>query len=893
MKKTFTLILTALFLLAGAANAQNYRKWDFTSWSATTIANLQADAAASSTAGWSDIEKAADAGEGKVAPEATANNCFWSTSTATIDSNGTLIANGATIAETEGLYFGSSYAGNRSLAIAVNYPSTSLGTYDGPQYLWLGGGNKSAGSRLLCFTIPKVKIGQKMTFVVESHKPTDKRGISLFVNDVNNEANKIGESFTPTTKETYTWENWTLPEGITDEDGNGLVDILVYNTNGCHIYSIEIGDNTQKSKIAYLYQGAADATQAVAEGIANYEVEAIDIAATKKTATELQDYDAVIIAANVNDAAYAAELKNALGWTPIVNTSAALYDLWGLGTAVKSTENIIFAKQKGHSIFVGAAQEDPDSGINYVEFEGDVYGIQNFGDYFAKDDTLGIDVSETMVTAHIHNAGHNAYIYIPAGNAQLTANAIKAATNSKSKVSAAPKPVITLEYKDQNTNVTITSTVPAAEIFYTTDGSTPTEASTKYTGTFNLTAETTVKAVAKGDGYTLSDVAEKVVDLKSQVAAPAISTEQADGQTIVTITGEGDIWYNYSNSTDTVKSTKYTAPLTLKIPRTLYAFATAEGKVNSEAASVEVTINNFQPRIDVQAHMDANKDQYYDKGTVKSSAVYYFDWVNDKGAYSYYNTEEGVTTTTEEDELGDEKTVVTYSVLNPEQTVDFENGWAIRSRGQLVIWENQKTGENYGNKNGYNFETVDDNNPYFPATQSYITLADKNTTPSDATFPYNAYIVTTSKFAGPFDVVANIGSAIKPENECRHEVVFQVSADGNTWDSNWQVLGDTIKFADHQRLTSNVTRSYEGTDEVYVRVYLANLNSKVAFYDIYIANAGEKSQELSTGIVEQKVLPAARQAAIYSLDGTRQNGMRRGLNIVVNSDGTVKKILVK
>ena len=896
MKKTFTLILTALFLLSGAANAQNYRKWDFTSWSATKIANLQADAAASSTAGWSDIEKAADAGEGKVAPEATANNCFWSTSTATIDSNGTLIANGATIAETEGLYFGSSYAGNRSLAIAVNYPSTSLGTYDGPQYLWLGGGNKSAGSRLLCFTIPKVKIGQKMTFVVESHKPTDKRGISLFVNDVNNEANKIGESFTPTTKETYTWENWTLPEGITDEDGDGLVDILVYNTHGCHIYSIEIGDDTQKSKIAYLYQGAADATQAVAEGIANYEVEAIDIAATKKTATELQDYDAVIIAANVNDAAYAAELKNALGWTPIVNTSAALYDLWGLGTAVKSTENIIFAKQKGHSIFVGATQEDPDSGINYVEFEGDVYGIQNFGDYFAKDDTLGIDVSETMVTAHIHNAGHNAYIYIPAGNAQLITNAIKVATNSKSKVSAAPKPVITLAYKDQNTDVTITSTVPAAEIFYTTDGSTPTEASTKYTGTFNLTAETTVKAVAKGDGYTLSDVAEKVVDLKSQVAAPAISTEQADGQTIVTITGEGDLWYNYSNSTDTVKSTKYTAPLTLKIPRTLYAFATAEGKVNSEAASAEVAINNFQPRIDVLAHMDANSAEYNGGST---STAYYFSWGKNKSGengYNYYNPDVYTETPGGTDPVtGDELPATkVYTELNPEEAKDFENGWMLRSRGQVVDWENLTTGENYGDVTGYNYATVDDKNPYFPTTKQLINFADKNTIPADATFPYNAYIVTTAKYAGPFDVVVNVASITKHnDGDKQHQVVIQTSIDGNVWESNWQTLGDTIDIKNKFRLTQNITRSYEGTDEVYVRAYLCGSNSKVGFYDIYIANAGEKSQELSTGIVEQKVLPAARQAAIYSLDGTRQNGMRRGLNIVVNSDGTVKKILVK
>ena len=886
MKKTFTLIMTALFLLAGVANAQNYRKWDFTQWSATTIANLQADAAASSTAGWSDIEKAADAGEGKVAPEATAGKCYWEASMQGTAGGATLKANGEIIPELEGLLFVHTSTA-RNLALAVNYPSTSLGEYHGGSYLWLGGSKKNY------FIIPNVKPGQPIKMGVESHKPAEARGVELYVyaNGAKTDI-KLEGSAIPTI---YEDQEWTAPaagtEGANDE---GNYDILVYNTNGCHIYYIEVGTADQKSKIAYLYQGAADATQAVAEGIANYEVEAIDIATTKKTATELQDYDAVIIAANVNDAAYAAELKNALGWTPIVNTSYGLYELWGLGTATKSGESIIFAKQKGHSIFVGAVQEDPDSGVNYVEFDGDVYGIQNFGDYFAKDDTLGVDVEQTLVTAHIHNASHNAYIYIPAGNELLAANAIKAATNSKAKVTAAPKPVITLEYKDQNTNVSISSTVPAAEIFYTTDGTEPTESSTKYSGTFNVTSELTVKAVAKGDGYTLSEVAEKVVDLKSQAAAPAISLEQADGQTTVTITGDGDIWYNYSNSTDTVKSTKYTAPFVVKIPRTLYAFVAAEGKVNSEAASAAIGINNFQPRIDVLAHMDANSAEYNGGST---STAYYFSWGKYKSGengYPYYNVNGEVTEETVVDpETGDENTVTTYKELNPEEQKDFENGWAIRSRGQLTIWENQNTGTSYGNTTGYNFATVNDENPYFPATKGYINLADKNTLPADATFPYNAYIITTGKYPGPFDIVINAASITK-EVGSTHNIVLQVSTDGNVWESNWQTVGDTIVIKDTPRLTQNITRSYEGTDEVYVRAYLCANNSKVGFYDIYIANAGEKSAELLTGIREQKVTSAAKQTVgIYSLSGVRRNGMKRGLNIVVDANGNAKKVMMK
>ena len=46
-----------------------------------------------------------------------------------IAEGGELTANGEVIEELKGLQFGATFAGNRSLAIAVNYPTTSLGTY--------------------------------------------------------------------------------------------------------------------------------------------------------------------------------------------------------------------------------------------------------------------------------------------------------------------------------------------------------------------------------------------------------------------------------------------------------------------------------------------------------------------------------------------------------------------------------------------------------------------------------------------------------------------------------------------------------------------------------------------------------------------------------------------
>ena len=59
------------------------------------------------------------------------------------------------------------------------------------------------------------------------------------------------------------------------------------------------------------------------------------------------------------------------------------------------------------------------------------------------------------------------------------------------------------------TSVTMTTATEGADIYYTTDGSTPTSASTKYTSAVSLSATTTVKAIAIKDGYVASEVVSK------------------------------------------------------------------------------------------------------------------------------------------------------------------------------------------------------------------------------------------------------------------------------------------------------------------------------------------------------------------------------------------------
>ena len=210
--------------------------WDFTKWSEETVANLKAEAAkvevedmgdgktnlvSDNGALWSDHEKATQTDPKKynTTYAASKDNCFWY-----IGGEAKPTANGVAIAEFAGLEFNTTYGAARSLAIAVNYQATSLGTYHGPAYLWFGGSGKEI------LTIKNVKAGTAIKMGVETHKINDARGIQLLVGT---------EQFAELKPTAYEEQEWTVP----GEEGT-VVDVIVKNTNGCHIYFIdaEIGD---------------------------------------------------------------------------------------------------------------------------------------------------------------------------------------------------------------------------------------------------------------------------------------------------------------------------------------------------------------------------------------------------------------------------------------------------------------------------------------------------------------------------------------------------------------------------------------------------------------------------------------------------------------------------
>ncbi len=78
-------------------------------------------------------------------------------------------------------------------------------------------------------------------------------------------------------------------------------------------------------------------------------------------------------------------------------------------------------------------------------------------------------------------------------------------------------------------SVTITDNTPGASIFYTTNGSTPTTSSTKYSGPINVTASETINAIASASGYRPSAVVSETYNLQSQPGGGSSTINFANG----------------------------------------------------------------------------------------------------------------------------------------------------------------------------------------------------------------------------------------------------------------------------------------------------------------------------------------------------------------------------
>jgi len=147
-------------------------------------------------------------------------------------------------------------------------------------------------------------------------------------------------------------------------------------------------------------------------------------------------------------------------------------------------------------------------------------------------------------------------------------------------------------------NVTLSSSTTGVTIYYTTNGSTPTTASSTYTGAITVSADTTIKAIAVKAGMANSFVAEfpYVIKVATPTASPAAGTfTTAQNVTLTSATAGATIYYTVDNSKPTTSSTLYTGPISISANTNIRAIAVKTGMTNSLAPTFEYLIRAATP----------------------------------------------------------------------------------------------------------------------------------------------------------------------------------------------------------------------------------------------------------------------------------------------------------
>ncbi len=145
-------------------------------------------------------------------------------------------------------------------------------------------------------------------------------------------------------------------------------------------------------------------------------------------------------------------------------------------------------------------------------------------------------------------------------------------------------------------SVTISSATSGATLYYTTNGSTPTTASTLYTVPVSVAVSETVKAIGVKTAFVNSAVGSAVYTINgavdtpsfSPVAGPYTGTQMV---TISTVLSGTSIFYTEDGSDPTTGSTPYTGPVSVAVSETVKAIATKAGYSNSAIGSAAYVIS--------------------------------------------------------------------------------------------------------------------------------------------------------------------------------------------------------------------------------------------------------------------------------------------------------------
>lgn len=907
MKKSL-LFATAALLLSSSLYA---KKWDFTNWSSETVANIVADEK------WTGDEK----GNGTVFEGA-----YWYTASTIAegcDADSSVMANGVAIKELVGLKINA--MGSKQIAIATDYQITkdnnAWGPYQGPQYLWFAGAFE--------IRIPGVKPGTNISAGVESHKPSDGRGIDMYVNG-EKVAWTSGQSGYPTTYDVYTWQ---VPENI-DAD---VVDVIFKRSNGCHVYYFDVegyGDDdfdASAVKVAYLYDGtyngAKDADKNACGWLANggldgdmiyaaltsYDVQTIDYSTVNLTSAELNDsllkYDVVVLSEAVASGnALAKGTYDIVNKVPMLNLKSFFYKsgVWGVGAgnnpSPKATtitvaedylDDALFANVEMDEGVITLYDADPDA-VNGNLVQGCTPAADGL---FGTDEAIatvpsGADASYTAI--HTHGT-RNMYMLIPlsSDNSNLLnenamtiiSNAVEILAKTKSSVQKAGKPNVEQQMANNETTVSISSSATNPTIYYSIDGGDY----AIYSEPFVVTKDgTVVKAYAIAHGYDTSDTTEVTISVQAQASAPRFASVDSEGFTTITLTAaEGtSIYFNFVGGENAATSQLYTEPIVLKEPATLTAFATGDGVLQSESVSRDYSVGGIPAVKDTISHFTANEEAWftnvkiYDYAMVEqelptsnwaAKAAYYWG----KSGWSYYSTTE--VDHTEIVYAEDGETPLKSLIPGQEDQDSVKTIYKVDPTTVKYVystvetdWRLRSQGQAFTGETNVAASTGVGN----AATGYYAE------TPFDEIGSPTKGKMTFGGKASGEAYSASVESTVKFEGE--FDVVtyltnggtsaivleLQTSTDGETW-----ATVDTLSSASTQRYFKKDRFHISATEPVYIRIAQTGGGSKGQLYDIYVIRTDGTTGIEAISANDEK---SAKSQYVIDLMGRRAGAMVPG-----------------
>jgi Chitobiase/beta-hexosaminidase C-terminal domain len=203
----------------------------------------------------------------------------------------------------------------------------------------------------------------------------------------------------------------------------------------------------------------------------------------------------------------------------------------------------------------------------------------------------------TSVTFSPISVGANSATVTATDSLSNTGTALVSGTGTPAPPAATPTFSVAAGTYITVQTVSISDTSTTATIYYTTDGSTPTTASTAYSGPVTVGTTETLNAIATGNGFSTSPVATTLYTINlPTVATPTFSLvagtyTSPQTVTITDATAGAAIYFTTNGSTPTASSSPYAGPITVGATETINAIAIATNYNNSAIASAAYTIS--------------------------------------------------------------------------------------------------------------------------------------------------------------------------------------------------------------------------------------------------------------------------------------------------------------